>query len=208
MHTLFCAKGWGSVIAEAGFVFAGVSYRREEVDPEAGGPGFDRLKALNPLGQFPTVLLPDGQVLTESAAILLHLADRAPPGAGLAPGPLAANRPEFLRWLVFLVSTIYPTFTFGDFPSRYVEGEAAQTQLRDAAITLRKAHFRQLEQAARAPWFLGEERSAIDIYIWAMQHWRPGPAWFAEHCPKLTAIATAVDGDPRLAELRAWNFAR
>ena len=58
MYTLFAAKGWGSVIAEVGFVYAGVPYRREEVDPE-GGPDFDRLKALNPLAQFPTVIMPD-----------------------------------------------------------------------------------------------------------------------------------------------------
>jgi len=152
------------------------------------------------------VLMPDGQVLTESAAILLHLADRAPAEAGLAPGPHAENRPEFLRWLVFLVAAIYPTFTFGDFPARYVEGEAAQNQLRDSAIALRKEHWLQVERAARAPYFLGEERSAIDIYIWAMRHWRPWPTWFMQNCPKLTDIAARMAGDPRLAELRDWNF--
>src|ERR1700761_6467591 len=143
MYTLFAAKGWGSVIAEVGFVYAGVPYRREEVDPE-GGPDFDRLKALNPLAQFPTVIMPDGQVLTESAAILLHLADHAPAEAGLAPGPLAANRPEFLRWLIFLVAAIYPTFTYGDYPPRYVEGEAAQNQLRESTNQLRKNNYLQL----------------------------------------------------------------
>ncbi len=60
MYTLFAAKGWGSVIAEAGFVYAGVSYRREEVDPEASRPAYDRLKVVNPLGQCPTVILPGG----------------------------------------------------------------------------------------------------------------------------------------------------
>lgn len=206
MYTLFAAKGWGSVIAEIGFVYAGVPYRREAVDPEAGGPAYDRLKAVNPLGQFPTVILPDGQVMTESAAILLHLADGAPAEAGLAPGPSAANRPEFLRWLVFLVAAIYPTFTYGDFPPRYVEGEAAQKQLRESTDQLRRELYLQLERAARAPYFLGEERSAIDIYIWAMRHWRPGPAWFAEQCPKLSVIAATLEGDPRIADIRAWNF--
>ncbi len=205
MYTLFAAKGWGSVIAEIGFAYAGVPYRREEVDPD-GGPAFDRLKAANPLGQFPTVIMPGGELLTESAAILLHLADHAPAEVGLAPAPHAANRPEFLRWLVFLVAAIYPTFTYGDFPPRYVEGEAAQNQLRDSTNRLRQEHYLQLERAARAPCFLGEARSAIDIYIWAMRHWRPGPDWFTAHCPKLTAIAATIDGDPRLAEIRAWNF--
>ncbi len=34
--------------------------------------------SLNPLGQVPTLVLPDGRVMTESAAIILHLADQAP----------------------------------------------------------------------------------------------------------------------------------
>jgi len=205
MYTLFAAKGWGSVIAEVGFVYAGIPYRREPVDPEAGGPGYERLKGLNPLGQVPTVIMPGGQVLTESAAILLHLADRAL-DSGLAPAPQAANRPEFLRWLVYLVSAIYPTFTYGDYPPRYVQGDVAQKELRESSIQLRKDNWLQVERAARAPFFLGEERSAIDIYIWAMRNWRPGKAWFIENCPKLTVIAATMDGDPRLAEIRAWNF--
>jgi GST-like protein len=205
MYTLFANKGWGSVIAEVGFVYAGVPYQREVVDLDAGGPSFERMKVLNPLCQFPTVLMPNGQVLTESAAILLHLADLAPE-SGLAPGPQAANRPEFLRWLVYMVASIYPTFTYADYPARFVQGEKAQEELVESAIALRKRSWLPVERAARAPYFLGEKRSAIDIYIWAMRNWRPGPAWFTENCPKLTTIAATMNGDPHIADVHAWNF--
>jgi glutathione S-transferase len=33
----------------------------------------DELQRVNPLGQIPTLVAPDGSVLTESAAILIHL---------------------------------------------------------------------------------------------------------------------------------------
>jgi len=206
MYTLFAIKGWGSVIAEAAFAFARVPYRLEYVDLSEPGPALDRLRAANPLCQFPTVLMPDGRVLTESAAIILHLADGAPAEAGLVPEATAANRPEFLRWLIFLVAAIYPTFTYGDDTTRYVEGEAAQKALRASTDKLRKDHLLLLEANAAAPYFLGAERSAIDIYIWAMTHWRPGAAWFAEHCPKLVAIAARLDRHEKLAEIRAQNF--
>jgi GST-like protein len=206
MYTLFAIKGWGSVIAEAAFVFAGVPYRLEYVNLDEPGPALDRLRAANPLCQFPTVIMPDGRVLTESAAIILHLADGAPSEAGLVPAATAHNRPEFLRWLIFLVAAIYPTFTYGDDTTRYVEGETAQKALRASTDKLRKGNLLLLEAAAAAPYFLGAERSAIDIYIWAMTHWRPGAAWFAEHCPKLTAIAAVLDGHDKLAEIRAQNF--
>ncbi len=206
MYTLFAIKGWGSVIAEAAFAFAGVPYRLEYVSLDEPGPALERLRTANPLCQFPTVIMPDGRVLTESAAIILHLADGAPGEAGLVPAADASSRPEFLRWLIFLVAAIYPTFTYGDDTTRHVEGEAAQKALRASTDMLRKELFRQLEAAAAAPFFLGAERSAIDIYIWAMTHWRPGPAWFAQHCPRLTAIAARLDGNDKLAEIRAQNF--
>ena len=53
-----------------------------------------RTHVVNPLAQVPTLLLPHGQVLTESAAITLHLAD-ATQSADLVPGPGENARPAF-----------------------------------------------------------------------------------------------------------------
>jgi GST-like protein len=206
MYTLFAARGWGSAIAEAAFAFAGVPYRIDYVAMDTEDASVDRLRAVNPLGQVPTVLMPDGTIMTESAAIILHLADGAPVEAGLAPPASAASRPAFLRWLIFIVSAIYPTFTYGDYPARYVDGDAAQKALTESMIARRQQNWLQVEAAAGAPYFLGTERSAIDIYIWAMTHWRPRAAWFAEHCPKLMAIAQTLDGDHRLTEITAQNW--
>src|SRR5688572_22796341 len=94
---LMSAKGWGSVLAETAMASAGVDYEIEDVDME--GPRTSLLR-VNPLGQVPTLILPDGRVMTESAAIVLHLHDLNP-AAGLAPAPGDAERPDFLRWLVF-----------------------------------------------------------------------------------------------------------
>ena len=104
-YTLLAAKGCGSVIVEAALALSGLPHRVEETPYDEPGPARDRLRALNPLGQVPVLLLPDGEVMTESAAMVLHLADRAPE-AGLAPPPDDPTRPAFLRWLVFLVGAI------------------------------------------------------------------------------------------------------
>jgi len=143
--------------------------------------------------------------MTESAAMVLHVIDVAP-GAGLAPAPDAANRPDFLRWLIFLVAAIYPTFAYGDDPSRFVNDPQAQEELRAVTLAERQRVWRQIETAITGPWMLGEERSALDLYVWAMVHWQPRRDWFRRHCPKLAAIAEAVDADPRLAAIKAANF--
>src|SRR5262252_5996469 len=101
---VLATKGCGSAIVEATLAIAGIPYDREEHD--YGKPeGRAAIAAFNPLGQVPTVVLPDGAVMTESAAIALYVADRTP---GLLPPAGDPTRPAALRWLVFLVAAIYP----------------------------------------------------------------------------------------------------
>lgn len=204
-YELLAAKGCGSAIVEAAFALAGAPVTVTEASPYEEGPGKERLRALNPLLQVPTLVLPDGRVMTESAAIILHLADRYP-ASSLIPPPDAPERPEFLRWLVFLVGAVYPTFTFGDVPARYVTGKTAEDELRRTSDEARKAMYRQMEAVAGEPWFLGERFSAIDLYLAAMVNWRPRRAWFTAECPRLDAIATRTQALPALAAVWAQNF--
>ncbi len=63
-----------------------------------------------------------------------------------------------------------------------------------------------LETEAGAPWFLGERFSALDLYTAVFTRWRPRRAWFAEHAPKLHAIAERMDGLPKLKPVWERNF--
>jgi len=201
--TLYALEGWGSTIVEAALATAGLDYRIEPVDPR--GDGQDRLLALNPLGQLPTLILPDGRVMTESAAIMLYLSELKPE-AKLAPPPADPLRPEFLRWLIFLVAAVYPTFAVGDVPAKWIAGEKAQAELTRGAIEQRCRNWRMVEAAAKAPWFLGERFSAIDLYLGAMTHWRPGRSWFEANCPTLHAIALKADTLAAAAKVWKRNF--
>lgn len=206
MYHLITTRGCGSAIVEAALTLAELPFETEELDYERPGPERDRLRSINPLGQVPTLLLPDGGLMTESAAIILHVADRHPE-AGLAPPPDDAARPAFLRWLVFLVAAIYPTFTFGDDTSRWVDGEEAGARLKASTNQRREDLWRYVEsQVSPDPWVLGERFSALDLYVSVMTHWRPRRPWFAEHCPKLSRVALRVDAMPRLAEVWVRNF--
>ena len=57
-------------------------------------------------------------MLTESAAILLYLADRFPE-ARLAPD----DRAQFYRWIVFLTNTVQTTMLRMFYPERYGSDE-------------------------------------------------------------------------------------
>ena len=206
MYTLFAAPGWGSAIAEALLDLAHLPYKIEEVDPVKPGPARDRLQSLNSLVQIPTLLLPDGSVMTESAAIALHIGDRAP-GANLVPAAGEASRDAFLRWLVFIVANVYPMYTVGDFPERWVTGDAARKELRASTDEYRNKSWGLVEASiAPDPWFLGHRFSALDVYAKVMTHWRPRRDWFAANCPKLMSVGLAADKEPRLAKVWHRNF--
>lgn len=75
--------------------------------------------SVNPLSQIPTLVMPDGSVMTESVAITLALAELTGSNE-LVPEPGASERNTFLRWLVFFPANIHPTYTYADDPVRFV----------------------------------------------------------------------------------------
>jgi GST-like protein len=208
MYQLFGRKGWGSALTELQLAWYGLPYRLDEVgDLFASEEARHSLAKVNPVAQLPTLILPDGTVMTESAAITLHLAD-VTGSVELVPPVGDPTRPAFLRWLVFIVANLYPTFTYADDPARFVPGEDAQKAFRESVDAYAIRLWRVMEDAAVGPWFLGERFSAIDVYIAVMTRWRPRRAWFAENTPRLSAIALAAEVQPRLAEVWARNFAQ
>jgi GST-like protein len=204
-HRLLGCKGCGNTIIEAAFAIDGIPLELEEVDYSPGSPTRERLLAVNPLGQVPALILPDGRVLTESLAIL-HYLDDIEPGARFIPQPGDAHRAAFYRWIVFLVAAIYPTFTYGDDPGKWVANEEGAKQLKESTDRHREACWLQVESVAGEPWFLGERFSAIDLYLAVMTRWRPGILWFAKRTPKIAAIAKRAAALDAVAPVIARNF--
>jgi GST-like protein len=197
-------KGSGSAIAEACLVLGNLPYDREEVDYEQPGAARDRLAALNPLVQVPTLVLPDGAVLTETLAIAVYVHLHAPDAALIPKSEDAQVR--FWRWASFLIGAVYPTFTYGDDPSKWVKHPEGSAELRASTDEWRKKLLGLLEGACSAPYFLGDVFSVIDLYLTVMSHWRPRPAWFVEHAPKVMAVSAHVRRQPALAELWARHL--
>jgi len=117
----------------------GVAYELVEIDRETAQTDAT-YRSLNPLGVVPTLV--DGDtVVSESAAILLYLADRYPE-ARLAP----EERAQLYRWLVFMTNTMQTTMLRLFYPERYGDGGvAAHMEItRGEAEGLRQAIMRKL----------------------------------------------------------------
>jgi GST-like protein len=204
-HRLLGCKGCGSAIVESAFAIARIPLEYEEVDYSAGSPTRERLLAVNPLGQVPALVLPDGTVMTESLAMIHYVNDLAPK-SGLIPAKGDALRVPFYRWAVFIVAALYPTWTYGDEPAKWVEETKGAKQLRESTDAHRKKLWAQVEEIVGEPFFLGSRMTALDLYVASMTRWRPGVLWFAKHAPKLTAIAQKTSATAGVADVIKRNF--
>ena len=152
----------------------GVPYELVRVVRDETGRSSDDYLALNPSGLIPT--LEDGElVLTESAAILLHLADRFPE-AGLLPALGTRERSEVYRSLIFLTNTLQPVLLHVLYPERYgTEG------VREIAVAAAHGHFDRLDASlAGRSFIVGDRRSVADLFLFMLTRWGrrlDPPAW-------------------------------
>ncbi len=182
---LYGARGCGSAIVEAMLAVAGWPCEFVDVGGfERAGPARDRLARVNPLVQVPALVLDDGGILTETAAIALFLADRVP---ALAPPCGTPERTRFYRLLIWLVANVYPTFTYGDVPGRWVG--SAPGELDASTGRHREQLYRWLDGELTEPFALGLKVSALDAYLAVMVAWRPGLPWFERNAPRIARIA-------------------
>ena len=99
---------------EAALRIAGAPYRVVDAASWQPGPGLDELRTVNPLAQVPTLVLPEGTVMSESAAILAVLGLRYP-DSGLLPADPAV-RARSLRGLVYIAANCYACIGVIDVP--------------------------------------------------------------------------------------------
>lgn len=208
-YVLHGSIGTGAVAVEAALTLIGAPY--ELVDAGDWRDTAEAVAVVNPLRQQPTLIWTDGEgrrrVMTESAAILLWLAERHPE-AGLAPPPGAPGRDQFLRWMVYLPAAIYALFWISDGPERLLgEVPGAAKEVR-ARIRERIADCWRMmdDQVEPAPWLAGERLSVLDLYVAVMSRWTPRRRRFYSVAPRMTEAIRRVDALPALQDLWARRF--
>ena len=190
----------GSVAVEAALALIGADHRIEDV------PYDDLQSGPNPLAQVPALRLPTGELMTESLAILIWLAD-AHPEARLAPAIDSPARPTFLRWIAFVSAAIYAHYWARDFPARVVTDARAQAEIK-ARLEARIASGWGAMEAGIEPgaYLLGDRISVLDLYVTVVSRWTPREALHQRIAPRIGKVVRRVEADPRLAALWAERF--
>jgi GST-like protein len=206
-YRIFSALGSGGVPVEAAMSLIGLPYEIVEAPTWEGAAQQAKVAGVNPLKQIPALVTPDGETITESAAILIWLADRHPE-AKLAPTIDDPRRALFLRWMTFIPASIYSLFWVRDDPSR-LGGPDPEIGARIKAATAERILdcWRMMEsQITPGRYLLGEELTVLDLYVTVVSRWGPRRVRFYEAAPRMSEVVRRVDADPRLAEFWEKRF--
>jgi GST-like protein len=203
---VYGAQASGSVAVEAALVLLGIPHTLIEGATWAEADARERVAPLNAMRQIPTLVYPGGEVMTESAAILIDLADRHPEAA-LAPPPHSAMLRPFLRWMVYVSSAIYALHWIKPDVRRI----GVPPALRDAVVGAVHDRIafcwqqmdRQLEPGR---YLLGDTLSVLDLYVTVVSRFGPWRPRFHAVAPGLSPVVRRVDADARLAEFWAARF--
>ncbi len=149
-----------AVIAHWAVEEAGAEYDLVPVDFQAGDTRRPDFLALNPMGKVPTLLLPDGTVITETPAIVAWAAD-AYPEARLAPALTSPQRGPYYRWLFFGSGCFEPAMT-----EAMMRKDVAPLSRSTVGWGTFDDVVSTLEATLdKTPYLLGDHFTAADLYI-------------------------------------------
>ena len=155
------------VLEELGIPFELVNVDRENEEHRSAA-----YRKLNPNGLIP-VLVDGGQVLYETAAICLHLADTHPEGA-LMPALGGVERAHAYKWLSWLSTTLQQALIVYFYPHRWADTPDAIAQVKSHAEQKVLLLLEQIDAQLAGhggPWLLGDSYSLVDPYAMMLCRW-------------------------------------
>ena len=209
-HILYGSRGSGSASIEIALRLCELPYKVVNAATWEPDSALAELTRLNPLHQIPTLVLPDGTVLTESAAILIHLG-LTHPASGLLPEGESA-RAQALRGLVFIAANCYSAISIGDYPERWTTDTtpAALEAVRQGARSQLHRHWEifadVFHQQAESPYLFGECLSALDVLAAVVSRWSGARKHLATQRPALSALIERVQAHPVVAGVWAAHW--
>jgi len=163
---LFYAPGSSSLLPHIALHEAELPFEpvriNEHTKAIAGGGDY---RSVNPLGYVPALVLDDGTLLTEGAAIVQYIADLVP-GKKLAPPNGTIERVKLQAWLNFFASELHK----GGFSPLFYKG--VPEEARDVFRSRLSARFAHLdEHLSSNQYLMGDDYSVADAHFFVVSNW-------------------------------------
>jgi glutathione S-transferase len=201
-YRLYNRRGSGGFVVEAALAMAEASSELVEFESKPGTPLAESFREKNPWRQVPTLILPDGSTMTETAAILIHLA-ACHPDKKLGPPPGTPEHAKFLRWLVFANVNIYESLLRRPYPERYTTDPNGLDAVREASQRRMGEALMVIENAIDpGPCMLGADMTVLDVYLTMLANWYRGEL----DAPRLRALSDDVKRHPVVGPIWHRHF--
>ncbi|MDR6958555.1 GST-like protein [Pseudomonas brassicacearum] len=207
MYQLFGHRQSGSSAVEIALDLCGVAYRRIDAYSTEDSAAAKELEALNPQKLVPTLQLPDGSVLTEAAAILIHLGLSFPQSKLLPEDP--GHRAQVIRGLVYIVAHCYTPIGIIDFPERWLEDADEATRQRLVSGTQQRLYRNWAlfaDQFPARPFLNGDEPGALDILAAVITKWQGTREAMSSARPEFHGLLERIDRHPRVAPILSQHW--
>ena len=155
-----CSLAPHIVLREAGFPF---DLERVNLAGKKLASGGDYLE-VNPKGYVPALKLDSGEILTEVAAILQYLADKAPEKQ-LAPAAGSMERYRLIEWLTFISTELHKSFSPLFKPNTPDETKQAARDLIAARLNIVENQLQGRDHLT------GNQFSVADAYLFTVLNW-------------------------------------
>lgn len=207
MYTLYGIEGSGSASVEIALLRCRAPFRIVRAASWEPGAGLDELACINPLKQIPTLRLPDGSVLSESAAMLIHLG-LSFPDAELLPNDTAL-RAQAIRGLVFIAANCYAAISVIDYPERWTtdDSKSAREHVRAGARARLHANWQIFaDQFAAYPFLGGDSPGALDYLAAVVSKWSGARAYLKANRPEFFATIERIERHASVAPVFARHW--
>ncbi len=198
MYKIYERPGAGSTVVEAVLAEAGEPYELIRVDrnPDTSIPGWFR--KINPRGEVPTIVLPDGTLMMESAAMTIYLSDLFP-AASLAPPVTSPLRRRYLQWIMFFATAGYGAEMRWFWTQNFCDDENGKKSVKAKALAEQVANHAIFAQSlGQGPYILGETFSAADIYAAMILTWSANFEQCLARHPNIRKMYECVAARPKL----------
>jgi glutathione S-transferase len=172
----------------------GAPYEIERISLREGDHKKPEYLAIHPHGAVPALV--DGDLtLTESSAIVLHLADKFP-DKHLAPALGTNERAAYYRWMVYVPATVDPVLQTLTMHTRFLPEDKRNPALVEEAKRSLATIAKVLEDATDGrSYIVGDHFTAADIMVGSALGWFGFLGALGDH-PKLVAYLEGLQKRP------------
>lgn len=205
MYRLYWSANSAAFAPHAVLQEIGARYELVELDLQRGQQRDPAYLKLNPHGRVPTLVVDDSEVVYESAAICLYLAERHPE-AKLAPAVGDPARGRYLQWLSRMSNTLQPAYLRYYYPDRVVGNPDHKAEVEDKAREEIATLWSRIDEAiGEGPYMLGEAFSACDLYLLMLSTWQdPVPGLYLR-CRNVKRVVDRVILRPAVIDVMRKN---